>query len=105
MWQVKFAPEKTQPMVITRSQGEADQLRLGPDTIEILGVEVDSRLQFDHHLEKVARSASSKVNLLCRMKHLLHADGLLTLYKAQVRPIMEYAPLTWMSSARCQPAK
>ncbi|XP_045101390.1 uncharacterized protein LOC123498345 [Portunus trituberculatus] len=98
-------------MVITRSQGEADQLRgklrLGPDTIplqdtiEILGVEVDSRLQFDRHLEKVARNASSKVNLLRRMKHLLHADGLLTLYKAQVRPIMEYAPLTWMSSARC----
>ena len=25
----------------------------------------------------------------------------MTLYKAQVRPIMEYAPLTWMSSARC----
>ncbi|XP_045118181.1 uncharacterized protein LOC123508485 [Portunus trituberculatus] len=92
-WQVKFAPEKTQAMVITRSQGEADQLRgklrLGPDTIplqdtiEILGVEVDSRLQFDRHLEKVARNASSKVNLLRRMKHLLHADGLLTLYKAQ----------------------
>ncbi|XP_045128968.1 ras guanine nucleotide exchange factor B-like [Portunus trituberculatus] len=98
-------------MVITRSQGEADQLRgklrLGPDTIplqdtiEILGVEVDSRLQFDRHLEKVARNTSFKVNLLRRMKHLLHADGLLTLYKAQVRPIMEYAPLTWMSSARC----
>ena len=35
------------------------------------------------------------------MKHLLHADGLLTLYKAQLRPIMDYAPLTWMSSARC----
>ncbi|MPC78165.1 hypothetical protein E2C01_072647 [Portunus trituberculatus] len=92
-WQVKFAPEKNQAMVVTCSQGEADhlrgRLRLRPDTIplqdsiEILGVEVDSRLQFDRHLDKVARSASSKVNLLRRMKHLLHADGLLTLYKAQ----------------------
>ncbi|MPC92470.1 hypothetical protein E2C01_087561 [Portunus trituberculatus] len=110
-WQVKFAHEKTQAMMITRSQGEADhlrgRLRLGPDTIplqdsiEILGVEMDSRLQFNCHLEKVARSASSKVNLLCQMKHLLHADSLLTLYKAQVSPIMEYASLTWMSSARC----
>ena len=35
------------------------------------------------------------------MKHLLHADGLLTLYKAQVRSVMEYIPLTWMSGTRC----
>ncbi|XP_063862157.1 uncharacterized protein LOC135101791 [Scylla paramamosain] len=39
--------------------------------------------------------------LLRRVKHLLSPDDLLTLYKAQVRPVMEYAPLTWMSSARC----
>ena len=71
------------------------------DSINILGVEVDSRLLFDRHLESVARKASQKVTLLRRLQHLLDADGLLTLYKAQVRPIMEYAPLTWMSSSRC----
>ena len=110
-WQVKFAPDKTQAMVISRSQEDTRQLqrrlRLGRDTIylqdsvDILGVEVDSQLRFDRHLENVARKASQKVSLLRRLNHLLTPDGLLTLYKAQVGQIMEYAPLTWMSSARC----
>ena len=63
------------------------------DSVSILGVEVNSRLLFDRHLEEVARKASQKVTLLRRLCHL-NADGLLTLYKAQVRPIMEYVPLT-----------
>ena len=109
--QVKFAPDKTQAMVISRSQEDTRQLqgrlRLGrdniplQDSVDILGVEVDSQLRFDHHLENVARKASQKVTLLQRLNHFLTPDGLLTLYKAQVRPIMEYAPLIWMSSARC----
>ena len=110
-WQVKFAPEKTQAMVISRSRRDADllrdKLRLGNDliilreSVGILGVEVDSGLRFDLHLKKVALAASRRVTLLRRMKHLLDAKGLITLYKAQVRPIMEYAPLSWMSSAQC----
>lgn len=59
-------------------------------------MEADSRLRFDRHLEKVARNASQKMTLLHQVKH--HADGLLILYKAQVRPIMEYGLLTWVSS-------
>ena len=99
-------------MSISRSQEDASQVRgklkFGrhtislQDSINILIVEVDSQLRFDLHLEKVARNASQKVFLLRRMKHLLHVDGLLTLYKAQVTPVMEYAPLIWMSSIRCQ---
>lgn len=33
------------------------------------------------------------------MKHHLDADAPATLYKARVRPIIGYAPLTWMSIA------
>ena len=98
-------------MMISHSQEDASQvcgkLKFGRDTIplldsiNILGVEVDSRLRFDRHLEKVAQIASQKVTLLHQMKHFLHAGSLLTLYKTQVRPVMEYAPLIWMSSAGC----
>ena len=47
------------------------------------------------------RCASQNMTLLRQIKHLLHADSLLILYKAQVSPVMEYVPLTWMSGARC----
>ena len=109
-WQVKFAAEKTQAIVISRSKEDArrmeGRLKFGNDTltvqdsVNILGVEVDSQLSFARHLESVARKASLRVTLLRRVQHLLDADGLLTLYKAQVRPIMEYCPLAWMSSAQ-----
>ena len=110
-WQVKFAAEKTQALLISRSREDArlleGQLKFGDDTlaiedsINILGIEVDSKLSFDRHLECVARRASLRVTLLRRVSHLLDADGLMKLYKAQVRPVMEYCPLAWMSSAKC----
>ena len=101
-WQIKFAAEKTQAILITRPREDArllaGQLKFGEDTlaiqdyINILEVEVDSKLSFDRHLESVARKASLRVTLLRRVKHLLDAEGLMKLYKAQVRPITEYNP-------------
>lgn len=110
-WQVRFAAEKTQAIIISRSREDLrlleGRLRFGEDTlafkdsINILGVEVDSTLSFSRHLETVAHRASLRVTLLRRVRHLLDADGLMKLYKAQVRPVMEYSPLTWMNSAQC----
>lgn len=110
-WQIKFASEKTQAMIISRSREDSrlfeGKLKMGnnilsiSDSANILGVDVDSSLSFDRHLEKVAHRASLRVTLLRRVSHLLDANGLMKLYKAQVRPVMEYTPLTWMSSAQC----
>ena len=98
-WQIKFAPDKTQAKLILRSQEGASQERRKlkfrrdtiplQDSINIFGLEVDSRLRFDRRLEKVTLNASQNLTLMRRIKHLLHADGLLTLYKAQVGPVME----------------
>ncbi|MPC29562.1 G-protein coupled receptor moody [Portunus trituberculatus] len=71
-------------------------------SINILGMEVDSKLSFDRHLESVARKACLMVILLRRVRQLLLLDtkDLMTLYKAQVRPIMEYISFTGMSNAQ-----
>ncbi|MPC87272.1 hypothetical protein E2C01_082130 [Portunus trituberculatus] len=63
-WQVKFAAEKTQAVVISRSREDIrlieGQLKFGEDTlaikesINILGLEVDSKLSFDFQLENEA---------------------------------------------------
>ena len=70
------------------------------DSINILGVEVNSKLSFDRHLESVARKASFRVTLLRQVRHLLDTEDLMKLYKVQVRPVMEYSPLTWINSAQ-----
>ena len=109
LWQVNFAPEKTQAMVISRSPGASHavsgQLHFGgqnlplQDHIKILGVSVDRSLRFDHHTAAVARQTSLRVSALRRMAAVLDPHGILTLYKAQIRPCMEYGVLSWMSSA------
>ena len=68
-WQVKFAPEKTQAMVVSSSHENARELRgklMGDnnfiplqDSMNILAVEVDSRLLFDRHFEDVVGKKST----------------------------------------------
>ena len=107
LWQVKFAAEKTQCMVISRSPNDSQLLqgRLSfngdnldiDDHLNVLGVEFDSRLSFSRHVENLARKASTKITVLRRMKQLLDKKGLCMLYKAQVRSHLEYGFLAWMS--------
>ena len=108
-WQTSFAPEKTQAMVISRSpaasQAIAGKLLFGgvslplQDHIKILGVTADQGLRYDRHVSAVASQASQRVSALRRMANTLDPRGVLTLYKAQIRPLLEYGALTFMSSA------
>ena len=76
LWQVNFAPEKTQAMVISRCPGASHavsgQLRFGgknlplQDHVKVLGVSVDRSLRFDHHITAVARQTSLRVSALRR---------------------------------------
>ena len=109
LWQVNFAPEKTQAMVISRSPAAKatmrDKITMNGealpilDHISILGVDIDEELRFDKHITKICHMASLKVTALRRMANTLDPRGLITLYKAQVRPHLEYAALAWLSSA------
>ena len=103
-----FAPEKTQAMVCSRSPA-AKATMAGklffrdalPHQVEvkILGVEVDQRLRFDSHVKAIAKKASQRISALRRVAGFLDRKKRLLLYKAQVRPHLEYAALSWMSCA------
>ena len=114
-WQVEFAAEKTQCMVISRSPSDSQMIqgRLSfnggtlnvDDHLNILGVEFDSRLSFSRHVNNLARKASTKISVLRRMKPLLDKKGLSMLYKAQVRSHLEYGFLAWISCPRSHLAR
>ena len=110
-WQISPAPNKTQMMLITRRQAvppstpppvllDGKQLSL-QDSISILGVEFDSCLSFTNHTKQVAKTAGWKLGCIRRVSHLLDGRAIAALYKAQVRSVMEYSPLTWSS---CPPS-
>ena len=108
-WQVNFAPEKTQAMVVSRSPAAGPavegRLRFGgvplplQKAVKVLGVEVDRELRFDGHIKHIANKASHRVSALRRVASFLDRGGKLLLYKAQIRPYLEYAALSWMSCA------
>ena len=100
LWQVDFAAHKTQFMVIWRAPISI-YMRFGRDIIkathelEILGVIYDKALSFHQHILKISKKGAGKIAALRRISWLTTQKDLETLYKAQVRSVMEYAPLSW----------
>ena len=109
LWQVTFAPEMSQMMIVTRTQNPQPQLKLSlgstelvaATAIEILGVKFDKEMTLKDHVKALARKSAAKLTALRRISSLLDKKGCKTLYEAQVRPLMEYAPLSWMA---CPPS-
>ena len=109
VWQVDFAPNTTQTMVISRFPGAPQamegQLRfegvrlLLQNNIKVLEVTIDRELRFDQHITTVARQISQSVSPLRRMAGSLDSRGIMTLYRKQIRPCREYGALVWMSGA------
>lgn len=96
MWQVTFAPHKTQFIHVPKTNtalglnfnGETLTPR---DEVRVLRVTCDSTLTFKSHLERLARQASGKLAVLRRMTWLPVSRGMETMYKAQVRSSLEYS--------------
>ena len=104
MWQIKFAPHKAQLLLVswpsTALRLNFNGATLKPqDELEVLGIIYDCGLTFRTHIERLAREASNKLVSLRRMLWLLDGRGLETLYKAQVRFILDFACLAWVGTA------
>jgi hypothetical protein len=73
------------------------------DTARYLGVTLDSRLTWRHHIVQVRKKASQRLgvpgSLLNRRSGLSTRNGFL-LYKQLIRPMMDYACPIWRCAAR-----
>ena len=103
-WQVSFAPQKTQLMVVSRTSTDIRLCFNGATLVPqadllILGVTYDTKLTFQAHIEQLTRAAAGKLACLRRMSWLLDIRGRELLYKAQIRSPMEYSCLAWGGAA------
>ncbi len=108
-WKVLFAPEKCKVMSISKRRPPNEPpppstLYLGDTPLEectqldILGVTFTRNMSFQPHIDKVACRAGKRVSVLQRVGPYLDTKGRATVYKAHIRSVMEYAPLSWMSA-------
>ena len=63
------------------------------DELEILGITVDKKLTWNKHIRNISSRAGQRLGALRRVASKLDAPGRATVYKAQIRSIMEYMPL------------
>ena len=60
-----------------------------------LGVTFDKNLLFDRHIMHIVNKANQMIGILKRTFTFLDKDSLLKLYKAIVRPHLEYGNTVW----------
>ena len=60
-----------------------------------LGVILDSKLIFDEHLKMVSLKISKTLGLLRKLHNLLPRSALITIYKAFVRPYLDYSDILY----------
>ena len=93
---------KYQAMVLGKHKGtdkpvfkcEESQLPIS-NTMELLGVTIDDKLNFEKHIAKICRQVSQQVAILKRMQKMLSFETRRDLYKAFILPHFNYCSETW----------
>ena len=64
-------------------------------TMELLGVTIDDKLNFENHIAKICRKVSQQIAVLKRMQKLLPFETRRDLYKAFILPHFNYCSEMW----------
>ena len=65
------------------------------EKLNLLGVTIDSKLNFNYHINNVCKKASQRIGVLPRLKNLIPTEAKLLLYKAAILPHLTHCHLTW----------
>ena len=107
-WKISFEPSKSQTLQIFSSHREPwptpavifnDTIISDQSSLQLLGVSFDSALNYRCHIRSIAVRANQRLGLLKKASLFLDSRSRDRVYRALVRPIMEYCPLAWMGAA------
>jgi hypothetical protein len=99
---VLFNPSKTQSSVFSKKRHPSNilpsmnnQILVHNSELSILGITISDNLVWHTHVSNLVNSASKKLSFLFRSKRYFTPENLLTLYKATIRPTLEYCSHIW----------
>ena len=96
-------PQKFQSIIIDhcKTSYNPKELKIESKTIEsqtsvkLLGIEIDSKLNFDSHISTICKKAAGQLNALCRLKSFLRKDQRLAIANSFIFSNFNYCPLIW----------
>ena len=65
------------------------------DCATLSGVEIDSKLSFNEHIEKVCKKLASRIAILRKIRACLPLKQRLQFYNSIIRPVMSFANVVW----------
>ena len=66
------------------------------ENVKLLGIDIDNKLKFTTHIEKMCSKVNSKTNALRRIRKYLTVDKAVTLFNAFILSNFNYCPIIWM---------
>ena len=66
------------------------------NSVKLLGVNLDNKLNFNKHISNIYKKASQKFHALARISNYMSQDKLHILLKAFIESQFNYCPLIWM---------
>ena len=70
------------------------------DSVELLGVNIDNKLDFTNHVTQLCKKGNQKLHVLARIAKYLSQDKLKVLMRTFITSQFNYCPLVWMSHNR-----
>nr|CAI5835441.1 unnamed protein product [Callosobruchus analis] len=74
------------------------------ESIKLLGVYIDSSLNWCCHIDKLCAKISSQIFLLRRLKHILNTELLINLYFALIHSNLNYGIILWGNCSAAEQA-
>ena len=64
--------------------------------VKLLGITIDSKLNFQQHVSKLCKRTSRKIHALGRISQYIETNKLKIIMRAFIETEFNYCPLTWM---------
>ena len=94
--------KKYQSMVLGERNGTVEKnMQIGrvkieqSHSIKLLGVNIDSDLNFSNHIREVCIKSSQQIGVLTRLRNLIPTPAKLQLFKAAILPQLTYCSTVW----------
>ena len=99
-------PDKFQVILLDKrgSDNTNIELKIGTEkikstsSVKLLGVHIDDKLNFNHHINKLCKSAGNQLNALIRLILFIGLKERVVLVNGLIYSNFDYCPLVWMFS-------